>query len=321
MIKPALLLSLIVLVGCERSVVHEAHAATSESEVVMAFDGLAGAFPVEDFAANHPSFSEYWYQGYAEISRYELVQSRYGEEHPGEAVLIYVSEDFNTETGTKHEFGDPTPSVPVLKLNAARRFYTGVYPYSILTSVFSPVTQENEPALKLAVSVQEWCGMTYQQFNRSGAGYDMQLHSYFQSEGDQTETVQGLLEDDLWVRIRHAPSTLPVGRSSVVPAAHALRLLHMETTAATADLSLTRVPTSPHGEAPSQRYTIEYPVVGRSVSIYFEEEFPHEILAWTESNQGQGETVAVRTHSTMLDYWSRHGADDDEYRRLLGLEY
>ena len=39
-------------------------------------------------------FKTHWFDGYAEISSYSLDQSRYGEVREGNAVLIYVTEDF-----------------------------------------------------------------------------------------------------------------------------------------------------------------------------------------------------------------------------------
>ena len=41
------------------------------------------------------SLDSYWYQGKAEISSYELEQVRYGQKHLGDAVLIFVTEDFS----------------------------------------------------------------------------------------------------------------------------------------------------------------------------------------------------------------------------------
>ena len=37
------------------------------------------------------NFGDYWYQGKAELSRYDLKQVRYGEIHQGDAVLIFVT--------------------------------------------------------------------------------------------------------------------------------------------------------------------------------------------------------------------------------------
>ena len=39
-------------------------------------------------------FKAHWFDGYAEISSYSIDQSRYGEIREGNAVLIYVTEDF-----------------------------------------------------------------------------------------------------------------------------------------------------------------------------------------------------------------------------------
>lgn len=280
-----------------------------------------GATPSDEFAALHPDFDSYWYQGVAELTRYELVQARYGDQHPGEAVLVYVTEDFLSDRQTKHEFGDDSDAVSVLKLNAYRRFYTGVYPYSVLTSVFMPVAEPDQPALKLTASVQEWCGMTYQQFNRRGGEYAMQLHSYFQAEADQDSTVSGVLEDELWTRIRRGPDSLPVGRLDLIPAAHALRMLHAETRPEPAVVTLGRVERSPAGEEPVMRYAVDYERLDRSVEIFFEPAFPHRIVAWREEQGGGPPTTAVMTRSLMLDYWNRHGAGDDDYRQALGLEW
>ena len=39
-------------------------------------------------------FKGYWYAGKAEVSSYKLEQARYGEIREGNAVLVYVTEDF-----------------------------------------------------------------------------------------------------------------------------------------------------------------------------------------------------------------------------------
>ena len=39
-------------------------------------------------------FKNYWFDGTAEITSYELNQYRYGQNRKGSSVLIYVTEDF-----------------------------------------------------------------------------------------------------------------------------------------------------------------------------------------------------------------------------------
>jgi hypothetical protein len=59
------------------------------------------------------AFKKQWYAGVAEITRYELKQARYRDVHTGDAVLIFVTEDFLTDKQVKHERGDG-PSTSVL---------------------------------------------------------------------------------------------------------------------------------------------------------------------------------------------------------------
>jgi hypothetical protein len=283
------------------------------------------------FAAQHPGFADYWYQGLAELDRYELEQSRYGGIHPGEAVLVYVTEEFDNSAQVKWDHGPRDNVVPIFKLNAYRRFYTGVYPYTLLTSVFAPVHGGNPNPLKLSASTQEWCGHTYVQVNRRGGGqYLVQAHSYFQGEADQQLALPEVTtEDELFVRVRRAPETLPVGTMDVLPALHALRLLHLPIEPSPASGTLEEVPSSPHGGTPARLYTLAYAELGRTVRIWFEPQFPFRILAWEEEQADPGEsdggpppiltTRAVLTHSIMLDYWNRHGVDDAGWRELLGL--
>ena len=105
---PAAALSLILAAGC----------------VTDAADQAASSAPAEGDA-----FKAYWYSGQAEINRYRLEQFRYGQNHTGDAVLIFVTEDFLPGKQVKYEHGQPgeTP-VSVLKLNFERKFVTGVYP-------------------------------------------------------------------------------------------------------------------------------------------------------------------------------------------------
>ncbi|NJO02264.1 MAG: hypothetical protein HC880_11765 [Bacteroidia bacterium] len=135
-----------------------------------------------------PEFKDYWYQGKAEVSSYELEQSHYGEVHPGEAILIFVTEDFSKAAQIKLDYPDEAGSdaVSVLKLNLVKKFQTGIYDYSILQSTFTPVDVQNHPnTLKVTTSTQEWCGHTFTQLNWQKGKYKLQSHSYFESEGDQ----------------------------------------------------------------------------------------------------------------------------------------
>ncbi len=93
-------------------------------------DLLAVKMPSAEKKAAVPltqEFKDYWYAGKAEISSYQLKQARYGETREGNAVLIYVTEDFLPDAQVKADNQNES-NVPVLKLNATKKFNTGNYP-------------------------------------------------------------------------------------------------------------------------------------------------------------------------------------------------
>lgn len=271
----------------------------------------------EDFAISHPVFADYWHQGLAELTRYRLRQARYGETHDGEAVLIFVTEPFLPDEQLKHEHGEHPEAIQVLKLNAWRHFYTGIYPYTVLTSTFSP--EAGGPALKVTGSVQEWCGHAYTQINRRDGQLRVRSHSYFQDEGDvDREVPEAPFEDALFATIRRDPEALPIGRTALVPGLHHLRFVHREVAAEVAEASLDEVDDERFGGR-VRRYRIRYPALDRTLTIYFGRAHPRPILGWEEDGAA-GHTEAVRTHAVLTDYWSHHGADDGAYRAALGLD-
>jgi hypothetical protein len=276
-------------------------------------------------AKTRSTFGSYWYQGLAELNRFSLEQSRYGEIHKGEAVQIYVTEDFLTDKQVKYEFGDRSSAVGILKLNAYRRFYTGLYPYNLLTSVFTPVGGASRSPLKVTFSAQEWCGHVYSQLNLRGGKYEGIGHSYFQAEADSTFSLPDvLLEDDVFVRIRRDPSRLPTGAMKVVPAMHYLRLLHKDPRALDATATLKDASTTEYGEG-LKVYEIRYAGVRRVFRVFYEPAFPYQILGFEEESPGLGgrvlTTKAKRTHAALIDYWNRNGNRDAPLRDSLGLEW
>lgn len=282
-------------------------------------------------AQKFPDFQSYWYQGLAEMNRYKLQQSRYGEIHEGEAVLIFVTEDFLPEKQIKYEFGPSENAQRGFKLNAYRRFYTGLYPYTMLTSTFRPASDATQPPWKIAATSQEWCGMTYTQYNLKGDGYDALLHSYFQAEGDQKFRVEGtLLEDDIWLKVRQDPSSLPTGEVKMVPGAHYLRLMHKNTRAYPGNASISEPRDTSWSDAPVRTWTLHYPELQRTWKVHFEDSFPHTIVAWEETypslfspNGGPQmlTTTGTLTHATFTDYWNQHSLQHAPMRQKLGLEW
>jgi len=276
---------------------------------------------------NPKAFKDYWYQGKAELSRYQLEQARYGEIHESDAVMIFVTEDFLADRQVKHEFGDGE-HYSVLKLNATRKFNTGLYPYSLMTSVFTKVDFNRPETAKVTFSGQEWCGHVFMQLNRKNKQFLVQGFSYFQSEGDSEEKVSAApLEDDLWTQIRIAPNRLPTGNFKMLPSLWVTRLLHKPFKPMGVNAKLHEADDAKFSEQSMYCYTLTMEGLHRKLEIYFEKEAPFKILGWRDTyasgfgpNAKTLSTTAVKTHEIMTDYWSKNSVSDSGLRKELGLE-
>ena len=251
-------------------------------------------------------FKAYWYSGQAEISSYTLEQYRYGEKRTGEAVLIFVTEPFLKDKQVKADRNNPD-NIPVLKLNTTKNFVTGIYPYSVMESVFYPVGN-NQHALKATASVQEWCGQTYAQLNNREQ-FEIKAHSYFESEADENyNTEKAVLENELWTQLRLNPNSLPVGNFKCVPSLAFSRLFHKSLR-----------PTSAEAILKNNTYTLVYPELNRTLRINFEVEFPHKIVSWSDSYIGKTSTATLKK-TIKSAYWNKNSNKDEVLRETLQLK-
>ena len=163
-----------VLASCGETAVKE----TKEVAMNTSSEALPSNSPKKPLSE---TFKKYWYAGNAEITSYQLEMARYGEIREGKSVLVYVTEPFAAGKQVKADRSNPS-NIPVLKLNATKKFLTGIYPYSIMTSSFYPVSNDQH-AIKLTNSVQEWCGQVFAQLNNKSQ-FEVNSFSYFESEGD-----------------------------------------------------------------------------------------------------------------------------------------
>lgn len=304
----------------------DASAPASESEPESRPTDVAGSDGPP--AYTRKAFANYWYANQAELTGYTLQQSRYGEVHEGHAVLVFVTEPFSADQQVKLD--NPSAAgedkVNVLKLNYTKKFLTGIYPYSIMTSVFTPVAVKERPySLKTTTTIQEWCGHTYLQLNWQGPAYGVQGFSYFESEGDIDATVQtSLLEDELWTRLRLDPTSIPTGAVELLPSSMYIRLLHRPVAARRAMISKGDTTVD---EVSSAYLRVFYPEDGRELVIYHEAAFPYAILGWDEvydapawtGNPGELTTSARRSGTLKSPYWQQHLNRHRQLRRGLGL--
>lgn len=258
-------------------------------------------------------FKDYWYVGEAEISSYKLEQARYGEIRDGKAVLIYVTEEFLSQEQVKADEHNQN-NISVLKLNATKKFNTGIYPYSIMQSIFYPVAN-NQHALKISSSMQEWCGHVYSQLNNR-TQYEVTSHSYFEGEADKNfKLKKNILENELWTQLRIDPKSLPIGSLDIIPAFEFTRLRHapVKSYKATAELK-------------ENSYSISYLDLNRTLVIKFNNKFPFDILGWEESyksgfgpNAKQLTTKATKLETIKSPYWQKNANKDEVLRETLQL--
>ena len=260
-------------------------------------------------------FKAHWFDGHAEISSYALSQSRYGENREGTAVLLFVTEDFLKKEQVKAN-QKSKETLPVLKLNRTKKFLTGIYPYSIMSSSFSQL-RTPQAVIKNSASIQEWCGQSYLQMNVNEEKINITSHSYFEGEADQNFNLEkNLTEDELWNLIRLKPQALPQGKLMLIPSLESSRMNHekIEAYRANAFIEINEKYTI---------YTIAYPLLKRYLAIKFLNDFPHTIEGWVEQTIKNGKeltSTAKRIHTERRQYWNENNNASEKFRVPFKLD-
>jgi hypothetical protein len=292
--------------------------------VTMALLAACNTAPAQP-AVPASDFWRHWADGQAELSAYRLTQPRYGQLRHGKAVLIFVTEDFDTRDGVKAEKPHPPSEIAkVMKLNAVRTFQTGIYDYKIMTSVFVGV-EPPMPLYKLSFSAQEWCGHVYQQWRPDGGRFRGTLHSYFDAEADQSPDVAvpegGITEDALPILLRglRGDFLLPGGEKKVplFTAAMQARLLHKPARFVTATIRRSNTAArrkTALGEVDAFDYLVDHGD-GRTTTFTIESAAPHRILGWVSSDGERAEILG----SARRAYWKEHDEGNEAFLKTLGL--
>lgn len=176
------------------------------------FTLLAGFLPQQ---ATAEAFNTYWYDGNAEISVYKLHENRYNEIRTGQRIMVFVTEPLRRSMLIKPDsILRENERFDVIKLNDIRKFTTGIYDYSVMTSVFTAVKNyDGVPAmsaLKISFGSQEWCGNVFEIMKRDKVSH-VRLFSYFESDGEPEHVLNTsedfIFEDNLWIRVRELTET------------------------------------------------------------------------------------------------------------------
>jgi hypothetical protein len=276
---------------------------------------------------NNVAVDNYWSQGKAEVNVYEVSQNRYQENHSGQLVSVFVTEDFLTDKQVKNERYINENSTWILKNIQLKKFTTGVYDYSLFNSVFTPINRNKFPkSLKVSASSQEWCGTMYTQFNLIlDTDYKVEHRSYFESEGDRvTRIKKSYLEDEVFTVLRMNPLLLPVGTVQLIPPANYIQLKHLRIQSYKAITSLIPNDKKEISGSNLMQYKIVYPELNRSIHIVFENKAPYKIMGWFEkfpsSFDGKPRTTSIILKTQkMLPYWRQNSLKDKYLREELGL--
>lgn len=289
----------------------------------LLFLSFIGIAQQNDVASN-----KYWTQGKAEVNVYELSQNRYKENHPGHLISVFVTEDFLTEKQVKNEYYKDPNSTWILKNIQLRKFNTGVYDYSLFTSVFTPIDRTKfSKSLKVSASSQEWCGTIFTQFNLINTyDYKVEQRSYFEKESDYNNRIKrSFLEDEVFNVIRMNPAFLKKGRFRMIPPANYIQLKHLQMR--TYEV-LGGIRTYKEKEFKGEKlneYRLEYPDLNRTVRIIYENKAPYKIVGWLDSfpssfDQKIRTTKVTLKKQKMLPYWGQNSLNDTSLRKELGLK-
>jgi hypothetical protein len=276
------------------------------------------SFPEKPLKRVSSDFARQWFDGNAELSSYKTITPRYGELREAELVLIYVTEPLDRRTWIKDDDAKEPERVTVLKLNESLKFVTGLYPYSVLTSIFSPVDDwggERFSPVKATLSCQEWCGHVFEGFWPGRDRFRHQVISYFASEGEKTEAVAtpegALYEDALLIQLRELDGPFAQGgdwKGALVPALWRVRRAHQGPRAVEATIKR-----SDQGE--TTRFVLDAGDYRRTFDV--EKAPPHRVLGWTTSD---GES-ARQVKSARLAYWKMNGPGNETRREEIGLPH
>ncbi|TVR50823.1 MAG: hypothetical protein EA421_16605 [Gemmatimonadales bacterium] len=280
------------------------------------FTGL----PAAPRASASSAFWDHWGDGRAELSGYRVTIPRYGAPREGEMALIYVTEPHDRRSWIKDDDATSPHRVEVLKLIRSFQFLTGIYPYSVFSSVFSPVDRwGGEPfhPVRIHLDVQEWCGsVSHRVWPAQDRLRSLRL-SYFASEGETLREValpEGtLFEEALLIQLRELDGPFHEGgdwEGWLVRELWSLRTGHGPVEPVRARISRS---SATRGAVPVTRFQIEAEGYQRTIDV--EEAAPRRILGWETST---GEVAELLT-TERLAYWSLNRLGDEGVREELGL--
>ena len=300
--------------------------------LLMGCSSLPSSSPSIAPSVASESVWSHWGDGKAEVNGYAIQSPRYGQDRPGEAVLVFVTETLTHSKRVKTD-GNQADTLPVMKLNAIHDFQTGMYDYNLMTSTFVPLNGETPRGIptKISFSMQEWCGNTYaeattvHQYGEPVTAIRLQSHNYMDGQGGTTMNLplrqHGISTDALPILVRGiAGQLLEPGETQPVNLLPRMADSHMNQVpwswqkAVFSRSSTTKKTRVPAGEYETFSMTVK-PATGTTVTYLVDTNPPHRIIGWETDN---GEKASL-TGSIRTKYWNRQAAEHAILRSDLGL--
>jgi hypothetical protein len=263
-----------------------------------------------------------WEDGLAEVSRFDLTQFRYGRMHPGEAVLVVVREDLDSERAVKAapRRDESDAVVPVLKCHLVKSFQTGVYRYDQAVTTF--LRRADGIPLRLFIDSHEWCGIAAKDWVNRGAGSRLRVMSYFDGHGDFEQPLElqadGTLEDALpvWLRgldpaalpttIAIVPTQLEARAQSTTPVSARIGARPLRETVPAGTFDAVELSLAVEGPQPAGDGVAWPDGASRRWTAVYERAMPRRLLRWRD---GAGTELVLRSVER-TDYWAHHRPED-----------
>ena len=208
------------------------------------------------------------------------------------------------------------------RISRSSRVCTRVYPYSVMTSVLSPIDEWGEGAaprfapVKITLTAQEWCGHVFQAVWPGREAFSTEIASYFASEGEATRRVSTphgtLYEDALLIQLRELDAPFAGGgdwSGSLAPSLWRLRRAHVAPAPATATL---KRQLAERDGTPVTRLVLTSEGYRRTFDV--ERSPSRRILGWTSDGE-----EARLLETARLAYWKLNHVGGESYRERLGL--
>ena len=266
-------------------------------------------------------FWQEWGDGKAEVSSFILKYHRYEEQREGEAIVIFVNEEFLLDPPVKNEgkSGGIARTIPVMKTQVMKSFQTGVYEYHLGSTNISGITsgagEWSWSPFVSRFSSQEWCGLNFASYLFGNDGISLELDSYFENRSRDKEITfdrSKLLAEDFlltWARGLSQPF-LEIGQRQkkvhYLSSLEDVTLRHQESKLKPAVVS--RIQLADSGQ---ERYSVE--IAGNEYA-HVQVDTEGRILSWNIEGVESAERVKIKR----IPYWQLK-RNSDAGSNLLSL--